>query len=122
MESGDIAIQLEKIAGVIKNIETKLDEREKLYLSKFDSLEAKGDKTEHAVDSCWKNVHVLEQDQASAKERSHNIVEKINNIEENMRNIEGSMHGMRDLLIKVSVITTIITVAITAIVVKFIGG
>jgi predicted RNase H-like nuclease (RuvC/YqgF family) len=99
----EIALGVVRIEGDINSLRATLSER------KEQSVQLKKD-----VDEAWGKIHKMDKELTRNNENTATLADRV-------AKLEVTIVEMRDKLIKVSVISTIATAAITAAVVEFFG-
>lgn len=103
-----------KMDDRLKNLDSKMDERKATYLTLFDIQEKGLDKNAKDVNEAFSKIHAMEKDLTKNNETTSSLADRV-------EKLEIAVVSMKETLIKVSVISTFMTAAITAAVVEFFG-
>jgi cystathionine beta-lyase family protein involved in aluminum resistance len=101
-----------KLEHKLKNLETKIDERKENYISHFESHKERIDQNAKDVNEAFTKLHVMEKDLTKNNENTMSLIDRV-------EKLEIAVVNMKETLIRVSVISGILTAAITALVVKY---
>lgn len=103
-----------EIKAQLTTLNVKIDERKELYLTKFAAHEESIKTNKVDIDNAFIKLHAMENDLTKNNENTASLAERV-------EKLEIAVVSMKETLIKVSVISTFMTAAITAAVIEFFG-
>jgi chromosome segregation ATPase len=117
----ELKTQMVKVEGKIDLILAIMEEREKKQEIQFDTQKEHTDKHTNEIQACWTAVHAMQSDMERVQQTARSHESEIAAVKSENKEQATVIHKMRDTLIRVSVISTITTAAITAAVIEVFG-